>query len=269
MKTLKITLALLLTIAFGGCDAFDYHPYDGHVSGETGINAKNIARIEKVCAGKTTIRFAVVSDTQRWYDETEDFVREINKRDDIDFVLHGGDVADFGLTKEYMWMRDILSSIQVPYVVVLGNHDCLANGEQVWRKIFGEPNFSFLAGDTKFVCLNTNALEFDYSRPIPDFNYIEKEQAEKRDGHEKTVVVMHVPPYSDAFNNNVAKVFQRYIKEFTKLQFCINGHEHKVSITDIFDDGVIYYGTPNVGKRKYLLFTLKPNEEYDYEVVEF
>ena len=27
----------------------------------------------------------------------------------------------------------------------------------------------------EFVCLNTNAMEFDYSRPIPDFTFLEKE----------------------------------------------------------------------------------------------
>ena len=108
-------IAFILSILFlSGCSMFEYHPYDGHVSGETDINAKNIKRIEENCAGKTTIRFAVVSDTQRWYDETDDFVKAINKRNDIDFVLHAGDIADFGVTKEYMWMRDILNGLTVP-----------------------------------------------------------------------------------------------------------------------------------------------------------
>ena len=39
-----------------------------------------------------------MGDSQRWYDETLDFVGEINKRDDIDFVIHGGDMSDFGVT---------------------------------------------------------------------------------------------------------------------------------------------------------------------------
>ena len=39
-----------------------------------------------------------MGDSQRWYDETADFVSHLNKRDDIDFVIHGGDVSDFGVT---------------------------------------------------------------------------------------------------------------------------------------------------------------------------
>lgn len=269
MNNLKTTLMALLAVVLTACDAFEYHPYDGRITGETNINAKNIARIESDCAGKTQLRFVFTGDTQRGYDETEDMVASINKRGDIDFVIHGGDVADFGLTKEFLWMRDIMNALDAPYVVLLGNHDCLANGEDVFRKIFGVPDFSFLAGDTKFVCLNTNALEYDYSRPIPDFEFITKQLKEERGEHEKTIFAMHVRPFSDQFNNNVAKVFQRSIREFKNLQFCINAHDHSVAVDDIFNDGVIYYGSPDVRKRKYLLFTLKPGNQYDYEVVEF
>ena len=91
-----------------GCDLIEYHPYDVRLHGETGVNAKNIARIEEICEGKDTLRFVLMGDSQRWYDETEDFVNALNKRNDVDFVIHGGDISDFGLTKEFMWVRDIM-----------------------------------------------------------------------------------------------------------------------------------------------------------------
>jgi len=247
----------------------EYHPYDGRIKGETGINAKNIKKIEAACAGKTTIRFIMAGDSQRWYDETEDFVKSANKQEDIDFVIHGGDLADFGLTREFEWMRDILSKLKYPYVALLGNHDCLANGEQVFRKIWGEENFSFLAGDVKFICLNTNALEFDYSHPVPDFEFMKNELDNKVEGHEKTVFAMHVPPFNTQFNDNVAYVFQMFIKEFPNLQFCLNAHTHRLAADDLFDDGVIYYSPPNMKKRSYLVFTMMPDNKYEYEVVDF
>ena len=114
--------------------------------------------IENQCKNKTTIKFAGMGDSQRWYDETEDFVKHVNLRTDIDFVIHGGDVSDFGLTKEFLWQRDILNKLNMPYVVLIGNHDCVGTGEDVYRKVFGNTNFSFIAGDVKFVCLNTNAM---------------------------------------------------------------------------------------------------------------
>ncbi|MFR9166354.1 MAG: metallophosphoesterase family protein [Dysgonomonas sp.] len=266
----KIFRAVLFSVVLllSGCDAFEYHPYDGRIKGETGINYKNIRLIERNCAGRDSIRFILIGDTQRWYDETEDFVKAANKRDDIDFVIHGGDLSDFGLTKEFVWMRDVMNGLRVPYVALLGNHDCLANGEQIFRKVFGEENFSFIAGNVKFVCLNTNAMEYDYSRPVPDFGFIEEQYNDTVRAYDKTVFAMHARPYSEQFNNNVARVFQRAIKEFPDLQFCLNAHDHRLEIEDIFKDGVMYYGCPNIEKKSYLLFTIT-KDNYSYEVVDF
>ena len=76
---------------------------------------------------------------------------------------------------EFEKQRDILNRLNVPYVCLLGNHDCLATGKEVFNTIFGDENFSFTAGNVRFVCLNTNALEFDYSEAVPDFSFLERE----------------------------------------------------------------------------------------------
>lgn len=172
MKFPKLLYPSFLCLLIAGCDMIDYHPYDVHISGETDVNAHNIAQIEQNCQNKTTIRFVTMGDSQRWYDETDDFVSHLNKRDDIDFVIHGGDVSDFGVTDEFLWQRDIMNKLKIPYVVLLGNHDCLGTGEETYRAIFGDPNFSFIAGRVKFVCLNTNAIEFDYSAPFPTSSFL-------------------------------------------------------------------------------------------------
>ena len=72
-------LFLLTLLAVSSCQV-DYHPYDTRVRGECGINAKNMARIEAATAGRTSVRFAVISDTQRWYDETAAAVSVLNGR---------------------------------------------------------------------------------------------------------------------------------------------------------------------------------------------
>ena len=266
--TNKLLFFVLLALCFSGCDMLETHPYDVHITGERELTNKNIQLIENKMQGKKTIRFAMISDTQRWYNSTEDVVKALNARGDIDFVIHGGDVSDFGVTSEFIWQRDLMNSLKVPYVVLLGNHDCLGTGREAYTKIFGPANFSFIAGNTKFVCLNTNALEFDYSEPIPDFNFIENQLTERQDEFEKTVVAMHARPGSDVFNNNVSKVFQRYITQYPQLQFCLNAHDHRVSTDDLFDDGVIYYGSDCMKHRSYMLFTITP-DNYTYELVNF
>lgn len=264
----KFVLVAFLSILLYGCDMFDYHPYDGKITGERDINKKNITKIEANLKGRTSFKFAFISDTQRWYDDTEDVIENINARKDIDFVIHGGDVSDFGLTDEFLWQRDILNKFNIPYVVIIGNHDFLANGEEVFMKVFGEVNKSFMAGNVKIVYLNTNALELDYSTPIPNFHFIREENRPENRLHQKTIVAMHARPYSEQFNNNVADVFHDEIKKYPNLLFCLNGHDHSLNITDIFEDDIIYYGISNIAKRKYFIFTIT-EDTYEYEVVEF
>ena len=74
MKFPKLLYPSFLCLLIAGCDMIDYHPYDVHISGETDVNAHNIAQIEQNCQNKTTIRFVTMGDSQRWYDETDDFV---------------------------------------------------------------------------------------------------------------------------------------------------------------------------------------------------
>ena len=266
MKLSKLSFIPLIGLFMGSCDMIDYHPYDVRISGPTDINNRNIAKIEANCKDKTTIRFVTMGDSQRWYDETQDFVNHLNKRDDIDFVIHGGDFSDFGVTDEFLWQRDIMNKLKVPYVGLIGNHDCIGTGEETYRAIFGDPNFSFIAGRIKFVCLNTNALEFDYSRPIPDFDFINAQLEDRHEEYDRTIFSMHIRPFCFEFNNNVAQVFQYSIKRFPGLLFCTAAHEHHVFEEDLFDDGVMYYMSDCMKNRSYYIFTVTP-DGYEREVV--
>lgn len=118
-KVFLCAISLILISFLASCDMIEVHPYAGDIKGKRDINIQNIARIEEAFADKDTIRFAFISDSQRWYDELEDFVHHANNRTDIDFVIHGGDLTDFGLTKEFLWQRDILEKLKYPYVAVI------------------------------------------------------------------------------------------------------------------------------------------------------
>ncbi len=150
----RIYLLIATLLFLPGC--IEYHPYDMRISGETGVNARNIQRIEEGCRGRNEIRFVVIGDTQRWYDETQEAVEAINRRNDIDFVIHTGDMANFGIRKEFELQRDILNGLACPYVCLLGNHDCLGNGYLIFQEIFGSYDFAFTAGNSRIVCLNMN-----------------------------------------------------------------------------------------------------------------
>ena len=265
-KLFWMSAAALLLAA---CDLIDIHPYDTRTSGPHDRNRHHIAQIEERCRGKQEVKFVLISDTQRWYDETRAAVKSINLRPDVDFVVHCGDISDFGLTNEFELQRDILEKLHVPYVVLIGNHDCLGTGADTYRWIFGDPNFSFNAGNTHFLCLNSNAFEYDYSTAIPDFAYIRADRESLPAEVTRTVVAMHAQPTSEQFNNNVSDLFEWEIRKFPGLSFCLCGHGHKTQVNDLFGDGVLYYECGAAKKRQYLLFTLKADGSYSHEVVNY
>ncbi len=270
MNRLKITLLLLAIITLSGCDdLFSYHPYDGRFDGDKNINANNIKRIEHICSDKDTIRFAFISDSHQWYGDTKDMVNDINHRPEIDFVIHGGDLTDCATTDEFVWMRDILGDLYKPYVALMGNHDMLGTGIDVYRSMYGDENFSFIAARVKFVCINTNAIEYDYMAAVPNFDYMLTEASTDTTEFDRTILCMHSRPYSDQFNDNVALIFSYFCRNiFPTLMFCINGHDHNTNITDVYGDGIIYYGVGSAEDRTYSIFTITP-DGYEHETISF
>lgn len=267
---MRCTNYLLCFLLLTACDVFDYHPYDLKIAKKyRNTNARNLGRLEEKNTGSDTVRFVFMGDTQRFYDETEDFIEAVNARNDIDFVIHGGDISDFGMKKEFLWLEDRMCRLKVPYVTLCGNHDILGSGEEIFQVVYGPLDFAFVFGKTKFICLNTNALEFDYSTPVPNFEFIVREIADTTSAsYSNTVFVMHVPPKDIEFNNNVLVPFQEYLKRSRNLLFCLHAHAHTLMERDLFGDGVIYYGCENIGKRSYMVFTLT-GDTYSYEVVRF
>lgn len=270
MKTILSALVSCFgCLLLSGCELIDYHPYDARISGARDINARNVARIEAATAGRSDVCFVVISDTQRWYDETAAAVKSINARTNVDFVIHCGDLTDFGATNEFEWMRDELERLDVPYVCLIGNHDWLGNGGEVFHAMFGSPNFSFNAGDTHFICLDTNALEHDYSDPIPDFAFIRADREGLPAEVRRTVLAVHAEPTSDQFNNNVAELFHHEMRAFPGLQFGVCGHLHSTTVTEPLADGVTYYRCGAAKKRQYLVFNLTQEGGVTYEVVDY
>lgn len=271
MKHGKITSALIMPAALllvQGCGMLESHPYDVNVRGDKHLTERNVPLIEASMAGRESFTFAMISDTQRGYDETAEAVKVINSHGGIDFVVHGGDFTEYGATREFEWQRDILDRLEMPYVSVIGNHDCVATGIEAYETIFGPLNYAFTAGDVRFLCLNTNALEFDYSTAVPDFAFLKQELEGIGPEIKRTVVLMHAGPFSEQFNNNVANDFHRLLTGFPGLQFCLYGHGHTIQSTDLFGDGIMYYECANIKKRSFLLFTIS-KDSYDYEIVEF
>jgi len=267
MKTKIIIICSILLITFCTCNYIEYHPYEIRLKKDyRNLTEKNISRIhENEVTDDDTIRFVLMGDTHRFYDETKDFVRHINKRNDIDFVIHDGDLSDFGMKNEFFWLHDLMKKLKFPYVTVIGNHDILGNGDELYLKMYGPYNYSFIYKDIKFLFLNTNALEFDYSTPVPDFKWLKSEVTDTLEvEYSRSIAVMHVQPGNVQFNNNVYDVFPYYLHSLKGLMFCLHGHAHRFMVNEYYKDGIIYYCSDTMKNKNYLLYTII-GDSYSYE----
>lgn len=266
---------LLSIVLLASCDdVFQTHPYDVHIKGEHNLNTKNMARIEEAFTDNDTLRIAFISDTHLWHSDARDEVADVNHMN-VDFVVHCGDLTDTGTTKEFEWSRDILNGLRMPYVALIGNHDFLGTGDQTYSVMYGKMDFSFIAARVKFVCLNTNATEYDYMAAVPNFDFMEEETTRDSARFDRTVIVMHAPPYSDQFNNNVCKAFRRYLDFFPGLMCCVYGHCHGDDVGSLYDDDlrqsvrtVVFWGIDCAEHRNYRIMTITP-DGYEMEQIRY
>ncbi len=234
-------LYLLLLIGFlsmlGGCNAIEFSPNQvSDRNSPTDLNAKNL---EKLFANTVddTVTIGLIGDSQRFYEHVDRFVDKANTLPNIDLFLMTGDISQFGLLQEFEWINDRLAKLHRPYISVVGNHDLVANGEAVYKRMFGPMDFSFVYDSIKIVAHNTNSLEFD--RPnVPDMDWLTG-QLRDEPGVKHIVTVSHVPPFSeDQFSAELMGPYTSLLRETPRLLMNLNGHVHNHN--DFVRDGVRY-----------------------------
>ena len=175
------------------------------------------------------------------------------------------------MKKEYEWTVNILSKLDIPYVGLIGNHDVIGNGDQVFNKIVrGRKLFLYRPGRQNSFA----SIPMRSNTTTPTLSLISvflKEELQRQypalQPHDRRHAC--TSPEANSSITNVKKTyFQLYIREFPSLLFCLNAHNHQLQVEDLFDDGIIYYGCSNIAKRNYLLFTLTP-DGYTYEIINF
>jgi hypothetical protein len=132
--------------------------------------------------------------------------------------------------------------------------------------MYGAFDFSFIAGRIKFICLNTNAVEYDYLASVPNFDFMEEQFTTDTDKFDRTIIIMHAAPFSDQFNNNVCKAFRRYLDFAPGLMCCIFGHDHSDSVKELYNDGLTFYGIDCALHRNYRIMTIK-KDGYEIEQI--
>lgn len=222
MKNLLIIL--ILSLGFGSCG--DPSPWGTfETPNYTNLTQKNLDLLRKGSPTFTPFKVGLVSDPQVVVSHLRDCRTQIDQRDDIDFTILSGDITDRSLRREFEWVAKILGEFRRPVLTVVGNHDGLLYGEEIYTKMFGPLNYSFVYNDVKFIMWNNNTYEWGY----PDFPWLEAEIK----SHPRVVIVAHQPPGSVDRYEEVNEIWAELYK-YPSVLGSVSGHLHNWGIQTIF-----------------------------------
>jgi len=235
-----------------GCDSIEYSPnqaFDDESPKD--INKTNLKWLAET-PGDDTLRFVLTGDSQREYIYSKKLVDTINKIPGVDFVLLDGDISDFGLLQEMEWVNAIFSELNMPYLGVIGNHDLVANGEDVFYKMYGSLNYSFVYQGVKFVCHNTNSRESSFNGTVPDINWLKQEMAPEA-GVNAYVAVAHVPPYPGDFDPALVEDYINVVNGSPNTLAALFAHTHTAGVSYFHDQNIPYIVTNAIENREFVL----------------
>ena len=266
---MKTFLFPLLAVSLGllSCQGlFQYSPNEVRLEeSEKNLNQRNLEQLAARPA-KDSFRFIVIGDSQRFYDQLDDFVNTVNRMQGISFVLLNGDISDFGLAREFEWVNRGLSRLTIPYLAVIGNHDMISNGRLVYNQMFGAENFSFTYGQNKFICFNSNSMERGFDGSLPDLPFLRKELANSSE-YNNVFVFSHVPPFDGAFDQKLVEPYNELLVN-NNVRLSVHAHTHKFSQSKPYGNDLEYLVTGSVGGRSFALVTVD-HDNYSIEEVSY
>ncbi len=211
MNTSFIGICLVATTS-GACAPPIYSPWVTKITG--GREHSTMRNIEKLGtkAGQLPLKIGLLADPQGTPEDLESVIKSMNTQD-LEFILVLGDLTDFGLLEEFIQTYDSLEKSRVPYFTVIGNHDGISKGKDIYRQMFGPFDYSFEYAGLRFVMWNNNKYEFGTT----NLQWLKGQLADK------PIVNSHAPPVADAFTaDEVAEWLQLY--DSSDLVASIHGH---------------------------------------------
>lgn len=258
MKHLIFLLTLSVLGMVTSCRKFELSPYQDRAihGGEPGnLNALNLSKLKAMeFAGDDTVTIIYTGDSQRFYDRLEALVEKANSLERVDALFISGDIADFGIYQEYIWITERLAGLKMPYFCAVGNHDLAANGGDLYRQIFGDKNFAFLYKDYKFIFHDTNSREYGFDGTVPALGWMAGEL--KDSAASWFVGVSHVPPFDADFDKNLEVPYKNLFNATPGFLVSLHGHAHSYSSSNYYEDDVRYIISNSVQKEQFVLLKL-------------
>jgi 3',5'-cyclic AMP phosphodiesterase CpdA len=256
LKNLKKSFRWIFYVTVFSCDQwFSYSPYESQLQESyVGTTKKNLELIKSRNAGDARpFKVALLSDTHYQYRKLDDAISDINKRVYFDFVIVTGDIADNGLKQEFIFFHEIMKNLTIPYFTVIGNHDYLANGEDVYSEMYGAYNYTFVVNNVKFVLFDNVRWE---SEKVPDFHWLETE-LHNNHGYDHVIPFSHIPPSDGQMEPYRERYHELLVRN--SIQYSIHGHSHDFSLTELYGAGVWYHTISSPQFNAYTELTVSPD----------
>jgi 3',5'-cyclic-AMP phosphodiesterase len=254
MRNLSLLILTLSGFILCSCsDAFEFSPYDTDVHTRN-TNNNLIAAIPDHLKSDDTLAFAFIADSHSNYDDLSDVLNKINQHKDVLFIIHGGDITDAGLAQEFDWYYDQINRSAIPVITAIGNHDYRSNGHEVFEKIFGPSNMSFISGGYKFVFFDD--VIWENNNLSPKYEWLTEQLVDPGYHH---IVVTHIPPWADQMQGLNNLVFTRIANNQNTL-LCLHGHEH--SYTDTIYNHIRTIVSDSVDKKWFTIIKLYKDQVF-------
>lgn len=223
---MKSWIKLVFLFLSFSCGDFNYSPYIVDTKAYN-LNAKNLNTLKaNESSYSNSFKVALISDPHDYYDELSKVVKIFNKRNDYAMILVPGDLTNLGQQSEYKATHSIMKKLDIPYLTTIGNHDLLTNGNKLYRKFFGEYNYSFSFKNTTFILFNNN--NWESSDESPDFEWLEQ-QLQNSSTHFK-VLLAHIPPdSSERFSAQEIQRMRDLVASYS-VDYFICGHNHNYGV---------------------------------------
>ncbi|MBN2282224.1 MAG: PQQ-binding-like beta-propeller repeat protein [Candidatus Marinimicrobia bacterium] len=181
----------------------------------------------------------------------QQLVQKINDcPENIDFVMHTGDVTEHGYNFELERAKDYMDDLNYPFYISIGNHDTkwTESGLRRYQALFGELYYSFDHKGFHFINLN-NAITLrgdgGYFNPA-QYEWLKNDLAAMDDPNTPVIVMYHIPSSEDAVPNHwqITNILKDY-----RIAMIFTGHGHSNRVYD-FDGlpGIMAMDTYNANQ---------------------
>ncbi|MBU3012602.1 metallophosphoesterase [Polaribacter vadi] len=262
MKFIRNLLFIAIAFTLTTCDNFfEYSVYVASVKSEQkNTTAKNLALLKDITISSQDFKFAFVTDVHYSYNNLRTVIEDINKNDDILFVVFGGDIADQALLKEFEIFYDIMKNLNKPYFTVIGNHDYNSNGSIIYNDMFGDFNYSFVFNNNKFVLFDDIIWE---SGKDPDFDWLADNLSDNLN-YNQVFSFAHIPTYvSRDLTPEMIETYQSLMED-NNVSLSLHGHTHSY----FYEEGdVDYLIVPSLKDPVYATVQIK-DKDFNVELIE-